>query len=247
MRATRCNYLLFDLGNTLMHARGDWEEIHSRGDQALTQDLSRYNVNLDSRIFRERLHAYYLQRDKDYQETTYHFVLDELLSEMGYGEVPDTIVRSALDSMYSITQTNWMVESDTLETISQLHVLGYRLGILSNAGDDQDVQQLVRGFGLDLFFDFILTSAKCFYRKPHPRAFELALAHWNAPPQEAVMIGDSLEADIQGAQNSKLRNVWIKRRALYSEEQLQKIHPEFTIQQLTELPAILANLTVIRQ
>ena len=53
-----------------------------------------------ARTFRTRLHQYYDQRDKDFQETTYHFVLRELLEELGYAEVDESVIRSALDAMY---------------------------------------------------------------------------------------------------------------------------------------------------
>ena len=76
--------------------------------------------------------------------------------------------------------------------------------MISNAGDDQDVQQLVRRFDISQYFDFILTSAACSYRKPHPRIFELALSNWYFLPSEAVMVGDNLDADIRGAQERRL-------------------------------------------
>jgi putative hydrolase of the HAD superfamily len=246
MTAPRFHHLLFDLGGTLMHARGEWEAIHRRGDEALVNDLIGNNIALDSRAFRERLHEYYAQRDKDHQETTYHFVLHELLNEMGYVDVTETVIRSALDALYSVTQTNWLLEDDSLSTLQLLKTNNYRLGILSNAGDDKDVQELVEGFGVREYFDFVLTSATCFYRKPHPRAFELALAHWNIQPEESVMIGDSLEADIQGAQSLNMRTIWITRRAQFSEAGRQRIKPDFSVRALKELPPTLERISITR-
>ncbi len=87
------------------------------------------------------------------------------------------------------------------------------MGLISNAGDDQDVQQLARRFGIAKYFDFILTSAACSYRKPHRRIFEIALSNWYFLPSEAVMVGDNLDADVRGAQSVGLFTVWISRRA----------------------------------
>jgi len=103
MNASPIRHILFDLGGTLMHARGDWADILETADRALTEKLHQYDIKLNSHTFRTRLHQYYDQRDQDFQETTYHFVLRELLKELGYAEVAESVLRSALDAMYAIT------------------------------------------------------------------------------------------------------------------------------------------------
>lgn len=218
-----------------MHPIAEWASILQQADAALVKLLAQHGVWISAESFRMRLHEYYAQRDRDFQETTYHFVLRELLKGHGYAEVDESILRSALDALYAITQTNWQLESDSLETIRQLKENQYRLGILSNAGDDKDVQQLIDRFGIREYFDFVLTSAACFYRKPHPRAFEIALAHWNITPGEAIMIGDSLEADIQGAKDLGMKTIWLTRRAQCSADEMQRIQPDFSLGVLTEV------------
>jgi HAD superfamily hydrolase (TIGR01662 family) len=246
MAAPQYGYLLFDLGGTLMHARGDWEVIHQHGDQALVKKLKDHGIELDSSVFRARLHEYYQRRDQDFQETTYHFVLHELLTELGYGDISEPVLRSALDALYSITQSNWILEDDAASTVQQLRSQDYHLGILSNAGDDKDVQELIEGFGVRSYFDFVLTSAACYYRKPHPRAFELALAHWNVSPEEAIMIGDSLEADIQGAQGLNMRTIWVTRRAKLNDKEFARIKPDFSVRKLKELLPTLERISITR-
>jgi putative hydrolase of the HAD superfamily len=44
--------------------------------------------------------------------------------------------------------------------------------------------------------------------KPHPAPFERALARLGVTADEAVMVGDSLEADVRGAQALGMRAVW---------------------------------------
>ncbi len=242
----RFRHLLFDLGGTLMHTKDEWDPIYRRGDIALVQKLNEHKINLDSTVFRKRLHEYYTQRDKDFVETTYHFVLRELLKDLGYTEVAESVLRSALDALFSVTQTNWVLEDDTLSTIQQLKSQNYQLGILSNAGDDKDVQELIEGFGVRPFFDFVLTSAACYYRKPHPRAFELALARWNIRPEEAIMIGDSLQADMRGAQDLKMNTIWITRRSQFTEEDMRRIKPDFSVRKLNELLPTLERISIAR-
>jgi len=248
MNTSPIRHILFDLGGTLMHSRGDWTPVFERADQALVSELSEHDIELDTKVFRARLHEYYEQRDKDFQETTYHFVLRELLTDLGYAEVTEPVFRSALDAMYSITQTNWTLEDDTLATIQKLKSKKYNLGIFSNAGDDKDVQELIESFDIRTYFDFVLTSAACYYRKPHPRAFEIALAQWSIPPEDAIMIGDSLEADIRGAKSLEMKTIWITRRAKINvdERAVQRIQPDFSLPSLNELLPTLEQINLTR-
>jgi HAD superfamily hydrolase (TIGR01549 family) len=240
--------VIFDLGGTLMYERANWTQITARADEALTNYLRGQGMELNlstfPREFRKRIDKYFRKREKDLLETSYAFVLRDVLEDKGYRDIPDGIIRGALDSLFSITQTNWVLEGDTLQTLKKLEADGYRMGLISNAGDDQDVQQLARRFGIAQYFDFILTSAACSYRKPHRRIFELALSNWYFLPSEAVMVGDNLDADIRGAQSVGLFAVWISRRAGQRTEEQLSIKPDASLSTLYELPPFLDQLQV---
>ncbi|HEX5807666.1 MAG TPA: HAD family hydrolase [Anaerolineales bacterium] len=240
--------VIFDLGGTLMYERASWHAITSQADEALTNYLREQGMELNlstfPREFRRRLDKYFKKREKDLLETTYSFVLRDLLTDKGYGDISEDILRTALDRLFAVTQTNWVLEDDTLATLQKLEENGYRLGLISNAGDDDDVQQLARRFGIDRYFDFILTSAACSYRKPHPRIFELALSNWYFLPSEAVMVGDNLEADVRGAQKVGLYAIWLSRRAGRRTPEQMSIQPDATLSTLYELPAFLDRLQV---
>jgi len=229
-----------------MHSLANWKPVHEQADMALVNSLRQCGIELESQKFRERLHQYYEQRDKDFYETTYHLVLRELLKELGYADIAEAVLRSALDAMYHVTQSNWQMESDTVETLEQLKFENYKLGIFSNAGDNKDVQDLIDTFGIRGHFDFVLTSAACFYRKPHQRAFEIALARWSAVPEEAAMIGDSLDADIFGANQMGMTSIWLTRRAQYMDEDIRRTKPDFSLSSLSELPATLRQIAISR-
>lgn len=240
--------ILFDFGGTLMYGRQDWAPVIARADEALT-DFLRSNgmevsLNTFPTEFRRRLDEYFKQREQDLLETTYSFVLRELLNEKGYEDIPDTTLRAALNTLFAVTQTNWELEEDAVPTLQRLRIKGYNLGIISNAGDDRDVQQLARKFGITEYFDFILTSAACSYRKPHRRIFELALSNWNCGPGEAVMVGDNLDADIRGAQEAGIYGIWLNRRASPEMEIQEQVQPDASLSSLSELPAVLDRLQV---
>ena len=209
--------VIFDLGDTLMCPGQAWPPIIERADRAVVDVLCKNGLDLDCDSFyddfRGRLRRYYAERDSQQIETSTTAVLLELLEEQGYRQVPPALIRAALDARYRISQSNWLLVDDALQTLDGLREGGYRMGIVSNAGDNKDVFQLVDKFGIESYFDFVLTSAACGWRKPHPRIFELALAHWGFDPAQAAMVGDKLEADIVGANQAGIFSIWARRYA----------------------------------
>jgi FMN phosphatase YigB (HAD superfamily) len=115
------------------------------------------------------------------------------------------------------------------------------MGLVSNAGDDRNVQTLVDREGLRPFFEFTITSAACGWRKPDARIFQLALDHFGVRPAEAVMIGDTLEADILGANRLGIYSIWITRRAILPPDGELAIQPQAVISSLTNLLPLLAD------
>lgn len=240
--------LLFDLGNTLLHFNGAWPEVFAKADQELLTYLQSVGVDLDSTFlteFRQRLNHYYEQREAEFIEHTAGYVLKTLLEDLGHSDVSDETLRPALRQMYAISQNYWIPEDDTLPTLEILREQGYRLGIISNASDDADVQTLVDKAQIRNLIDFALSSAACGVRKPNPRIFDIALENWDFSKQEVAIIGDTLGADILGGKNAGIFNIWITRRADTpgNNDHAETIFPDKTIHTLAELPALLETIS----
>ena len=240
--------VMFDLGNTLMHAVAPdmWPEVIHRGNQALMDYLCNLDILTECDTFtvefNQRLHQYYAERDKQMIETSTFLVLKELLADKGYADVSDRVIRESLDEHYAVTQKNWKLEKDTVTCLEALQQGNYKMGIISNAGDDRDVQQLVKRFGIDSYFELILTSAACGYRKPHQRIFELALEYFNVRAEEVAMVGDTLNADILGANQMDMYSIWITRRAEDPTDGELPVKPQATLKTLDQLPSLLQEL-----
>ena len=67
--------------------------------------------------------------------------------------------------------------------------------------------------------------------KPAPHLFRVALARLGVPPEDAAMVGDSLNSDVRGAQGVGLRTIWIAPPGATSEG----IRPDITIHHFDEL------------
>jgi putative hydrolase of the HAD superfamily len=126
--------------------------------------------------------------------------------------------------------------------LEQLLFRNYRLGLISNASYSRDVSMQLKTHQLLPYFEQILISADVGYRKPHPLLFRKALNFFNVEPTEAVMIGDTLNADIIGSRHVGMKNIWIARWASPPTTHYRDdaIIPDRTIQQLSQIPAVLA-------
>jgi putative hydrolase of the HAD superfamily len=57
------------------------------------------------------------------------------------------------------------------------------------------------------YFEKVITSESVGVKKPNPKVFNYALQMVKATPHECMMIGDNLEADIQGAINCGIKAI----------------------------------------
>lgn len=76
----------------------------------------------------------------------------------------------------------------------------YRLHIITNGFEEVQTKKLVNS-KIEKYFEAVITSEAAGVKKPHPKIFEMALKESGAIAGHSVMIGDTYEADIVGAQN----------------------------------------------
>jgi len=240
--------LFFDLGGTLIYFDGEWSEVTNQANSALVKHLNDAGLELDFDAFVDdfkiRLDKYFKRRDTEFIEHTTASILRETLEEWGKSQVSQELVDSALQAMYKISQSHWKVEEDAHQTLRLLQEQDYRMAILSNAANDEDVQTLVDNAQLRPYFELVLSSAAVGIRKPDPHIFNRGLALMAAQKSRSVMVGDTLEADVFGAQQAGLYGIWITRRADNLDNQIYatSVIPDMTIKTLAELPGRLENI-----
>jgi HAD superfamily hydrolase (TIGR01662 family) len=238
--------VLFDLGSTLLYFRDPWPPIFIEADRVLVAVLQRAGLPIKDEFFRTEsggfLDTYYTKRGDGIIEKTTMTALKERLASKGFQAVTDSTLRAALDAMYSITQQNWYLEEDAIPTLETLRERGFKLGLISNTSDDKNAQDLIDYYRLRSYFELIVTSAGCGIRKPDGRIFQMALDHFRVQPNGMMMVGDTLDADILGANQKGIYSVWINRRVDYEEEGELTIQPQAVISDLAQLPSLLIEM-----
>lgn len=240
--------IFFDLGFTLINYEGDFYQGINNSYAALAGSLVNLGIPIKidafTRKFDQIISEYYRTREIDLIERPVERYLDQTLAFFGYENVSEETIQSALTEMYKETEAQWQIEPDAIRTLEILKEQGYRLGLITNAANSPDSNRLIDKFNLRRFFDAILISADEKIRKPDTRIYSRALKRMNVKPDEAVMVGDTLTADILGAQNSGMYGIWIKRRADRPENRNLKadITPDAVIETLDELPDAIRSL-----
>ena len=120
--------------------------------------------------------------------------------------------------------------SDLLEYLRP----SYRMYILSNGFREVQDKKLTNA-GLAVYFDSMILSEDAGINKPHKSIFDFALKNTNSRRRESLMIGDSWEADIAGARNAKIDQLWFNPEAL----PFQDFVPTYTVRSLSDIKKIL--------
>ncbi len=120
----------------------------------------------------------------------------------------------------------------TIEILDYLTNKDYRLHLITN-GFEKTQHSKLKYSGLDKYFTEVITSEGSNSLKPHKEIFDYALAKAKARVEESIMIGDSLEVDIQGAINAGIDQVFVNHI-----KETASIKPTYTVYSLKELEKI---------
>jgi putative hydrolase of the HAD superfamily len=123
---------------------------------------------------------------------------------------------------------NFELFEDVLPALAELRARKLKLGLVSNTGRDLD--RFVAHHGLDV--DAVVSSGAHGKTKPHPTIFQAALERLGVEAEAAVMVGDSIEDDIEGASTVGMRGVLLDRENRYPD----------VAEKLTDLRALAAAL-----
>jgi HAD superfamily hydrolase (TIGR01509 family) len=115
----------------------------------------------------------------------------------------------------------------------------YRLGLVTSGDHDRVTRQL-RYFRLTSLFDSRICADDTTRKKPHPAPLRLALKQMHLEPSACVYVGDSPH-DLEMARRAGVRAIAVIGR-FPTEKGLRAAKPEFLLDSITELPAVLDRL-----
>ena len=221
--------VILDFGDTLASGSMDWNQYHI-GIRGILKGYGHHVelVRLKKSI-RAALDELARVRAKG-NELTLEEIYESALSRVGIsanGEIleaiHDAFRRHYKSAFYPCTES-------VLKELS----LRYKLAMLSNTMSDKPRLQLEEA-GLEPLFEVMICSRDLGIRKPNPKIFDYVLKELGVAPGEAVHVGDSVEADMEGAVEAGITPVWINTPS-------QGSWSGYAISSICELPDFLKKL-----
>lgn len=160
----------------------------------------------------------------------YHAVM---LAELGLEDLHHRLIDTILAAQYA--PDSWELYPDVRPALSELRAAGLRLGIVSDWGSN--LLPIMKGLGLAAELDFVLASGAVRLSKRDPAFFRLAAERAGVAPDEALMVGDTYQADVEGARAAGMEGVLL-RRPEWRDGRRDPPAGVRVIASLAELPAI---------
>ena len=225
--------IFFDFDDTL------WD-IHVNGKEAMAETFELYQLG-----------NYFESFDVFYDIYMYHNLLLWEKYRQGTLKKADLILQRFMlplqkggidDEAFALKMNDDFLEATTTKTklipyakeILEYLSPFYRLFIISNGFTEVQYKKL-NNSGLAGYFERVILSEEVQANKPNPLIFDHALKSTNSRRKESMMVGDSWEADIVGAKNSRIDHVFFNRE----QKSVLEFQPTFVINQLEELKNIL--------
>ena len=221
--------VILDYGGTLANSNTSLDKMYQRVVERMDLKgikidvLDFENAFMDTVEWRRTLH-------KDGIEIDVHGFFSHAMGILGQSISRDTSEEFGV-WVYESAEPEWLVDlEDLLVKLTE----EYKVALLSNAWLEAP-RQLLRDQGYGRWFDAMVVSYDIEIPKPDPRIFQHTLNLLGVDVHEAVMIGNSIKADIEGAINAGLQAVWVD-YAGTGEWEGNKIR------HLSELPGLLETL-----
>jgi putative hydrolase of the HAD superfamily len=226
---TSLRAVLFDVDFTLCRPGPELSaESYARIAErhGVTLAVSRYEEAREAAALNLKRHPELLHDD-----TIWHRFTEEIFLGMGGPEEIASECATEIEQGWEVSE-NFELFEDALPVLDELRAAQLRIGLVSNG--IRDLSEFVAHHRLDV--DAIVDSRTHGRVKPHPTIFQAALDRLGVGAADAVMVGDSLEEDVEGARALGMRAILIDR---------EERHPEVQ-ERLTDLYGLPAALGLSR-
>jgi len=108
------------------------------------------------------------------------------------------------------------------DTLGEISELGYIQAVLSNTAtsDSNAARRMLERLGVAHYFAFIYATQSELSQdkpeKPNPAVFDIVLNALEVLPNQTVMIGNSWDNDVLGANRSGIHAIWLQNTAVSS-------------------------------
>ncbi len=206
----RPSVVFLDLGDTLIRAHPSWSAVYRRvlADHGVDVDAEQLRQALDTTFAHhvDRLEGPFEASEEASYQRLKRFDT-QVLDALGAPVPPDAFFRS-LEAAFA-ERAAWWVFDDVPEALDVMQQAGLRLAVISNWG--WAAPELLHTLELARHFEALVISDRVGYLKPSAGIFQHAFELLAVTPEDAVHVGDSVAADVEGAKGVGMRVVLMDR------------------------------------
>jgi putative hydrolase of the HAD superfamily len=226
-------HLFFDLDHTLWdfdtNSRLTLHELYLSLDleQRGVHDFDLFHKNYlahNEKLW-ERYRNGFIKVDELRVKRMWHTLLDFKIGD-------ETLAKQMSFHFLEQLPTRTAVFPHTFETLDYLVDKGYRLHLITN-GFEVTQHSKLKYSGLAKYFEEVITSESSNSLKPKKEIFEYAMNKVSCCAADCIMLGDSIEVDIQGAMNAGMDQVFVDHLCIGCE-----VQPTYIVKSLKELQEI---------
>jgi putative hydrolase of the HAD superfamily len=231
MNAVAVKAVCFDVDFTLIYPGPTFQ------GEGYARFCARHDITIDPSRFADAVRAAsaILHDVQDHSYTPDIFVryTRRIIEEMGgTGDRLDAVAGEIY--MEWAACQHFFLYDDVTPALRELAARAIKVGLISNS--HRCLASFQQHFELHGLVAAAISSSEHGYLKPHPSIFESALKLLGVAAAEAVMVGDSLQHDVEGARRVGMRGILVQRAP-----QPAVVAPPGVpvIRDLSELPALL--------
>jgi len=158
--------------------------------------------------------------DKISQKELRYGRFKEAFDNIEYAIDDETIFLLSEEYINCLPQNNHLFEG-TIELLEYLKPR-YELHIITNGFADLQNKKL-QNSNISHFFNTVTNSESAGVKKPNPLIFEYALESAKAKRENSIMIGDCIDADVNGALNCGIDAIYFNINNLVADEKIKQI------------------------
>jgi HAD superfamily hydrolase (TIGR01662 family) len=183
-------WVFFDLGNTLI---SEEDAVHDR-----IRQIADAFAALGITCSEDMITAAFLQASSEFAPRLSTRAVDILAGSRN--------VREAIFQKVTYRKELERPYPDALAVLQEVSKL-YHIGIIANQSGGTEARLL--SYGMAPFISLCLSSTEEGMEKPNPAIFRLALRRANCSPEQAVMVGDRIDNDIEPAKALGWKTIWV--------------------------------------
>ncbi|MBN1679423.1 MAG: HAD family hydrolase [Anaerolineae bacterium] len=210
--------VIFDLDHTLIDwgSAEPWEDYQFRRIERVYDFTHQYLTPLDGVSAKSFFQAYTAALTTAWTTGNQTFRAPDIRRILAETALNCGVPRHRVDADALLDVYDWQIAPgerafpDVIDVLPELRAHGLQLGIVTNASHPMVLRDReLDAFGiLEHFPTCRIAAVDVGVIKPHRLIFDRALDRLAVRPDEAVFVGDNLEADIQGAQGAGMVAVW---------------------------------------